>query len=106
MPAHGTSGWVEAWFSLMATSPRGGSTQQRVRPRQVETAVEGRDDRDRADPRQEQAGPLEVAVDDVELVGVVEDLLDRLLELRQRVADVADRSERLGDRRDVPSWHH
>ncbi len=60
-------------------------------------------DRDRRDAGEQQAGPLEVAVDDVELVGVVEDGLDGQENVGQRVALEGRRAERLGHGRDVPA---
>ena len=106
MPSQGTSGWVDAWLSLMATSPRGASRRSGVGPRQVEPAVEGRDDRDRRDPREEQARPLEVRVDRGRTRRrPVDDLAHGQLEPRGGVPQVAGRAEGLGDRGDEPPRH-
>ena len=86
--------------------PGRGLAQERVGPGQVEAAVERRDDRDRTDAREQQVRPLEVAVDEVELVRAGKDLVQGQLHVGQRVAGVAERSEGLGNGLDVPARDH
>ena len=86
--------------------PFGRVAQQRVGPRKVQPAVERRDDRDGADTGQQQAGPFHVRVDQVEFGSARQDLVERQLHVRQRIAGVAKGAERLGHGLDVSAGHH
>ena len=75
----------------------------RARPGQVEAAVECRDDGTAGCPAEGERIPLEVAVDEVEVLLVVEDLERRDEHVAADVAAVTGRPERLGDSRDQPA---
>ena len=101
MTVHGTVGWVDAWLLLIATSPAGGSVSASVAQGRSRRPWNVRHDRDRRDAREHQAGPFEVGVDQVELVRPVEHAAHRREHVRQRIAAVPDRSQRLGNGHDV-----
>ena len=79
--------------------------QEAPRPGHVQAAVERRGDRDRQGPRQGEAPPLEVAVDDVELATAREDRGEGLEEVGARVVAEAARPQGRLDRGDETAGH-
>ena len=101
-PPTARPGWVDAWLSLMATSPRGAIPQERVRPRQVEPTVEGRHDGDRA-RRARGAGSVHSRCEWIRSNSSARSTTSRMVSWNHgaRVAEVAGRAQGLGDRGDV-----
>ena len=101
-----TRGCDDAWFALIATRPGVGPRERLGRPT-AGRAGRGRSTRPGSarSRASRNARPLEMAVDDVELVRAVEDIPDRQVEIRRRVAAVAGRPEGLRDGRDEASRH-
>ena len=72
-------------------------------PGPVEPTVEGDRHRGRADPGQEDTGEVEMRVDDVELIGLPEDRVERRQDKRPILGDPPLGPERPLDRRNQPA---
>ena len=76
--------------------------QEAIRPRLVDPAVEGDDRRDGEGAGEDEAGELEMGVDDIERAGLAQDGQLGRQEVRGRLRREAERSERAGHDRHEP----